>query len=216
MKKFSLIISLVVIAASVTLAQEIDRKSKAILDDLSSKIKAYNTYSIEFSYKMENKVDNIEETYTGTILMKKEKYRIEFAEQIIICDGETVWTYLSDANEVQISNAEATGEGLSVSPHNIFSLYEEGHRSKYIREGTFNNTTVHVIELIPLESQVYHKVRLNIEKETNKLLSVVVFDREQTTFTYELIRQQPNLVIPDNKFNFRTENYPGIEIIDLR
>jgi len=216
MKKLSILTALLVISLYTIMAQNIDRKSKAILDDLSAKTKAYNTLSIEFTYRMENKADGIDETVRGTILMKRDKYRIEFGEQTIICNGTTIWTYLSEANEVHISSAEEEGEGLSVSPHNIFTLYEEGHHSKYIRESTLNNTRIHVIELIPEEQQFYHKVRLNIEKETNKLLSVVIYDREQTTFTYELTRQQPNLTIPDNRFSFRPENFQGIEIIDLR
>lgn len=216
MKKLSILSALLIICMGCTIAQNIDRKSKAILDDLSAKTKAYNTLSIEFTYRMENKTENVDETINGNILMKRDKYRIEFGGQIIICNGSTIWTYLSDANEVHISNAAEEDDAFSISPHNIFSLYEEGHHCKYIRESALNNTRAHIIELIPVESQFYHKVRLTIEKETNKLLSVVIFDREQTTFTYELTRQQPNLIIPDNRFSFRPESFPNIEVIDLR
>jgi len=214
MKKITSILCLLLFTTSI-FTQDIDNKSKAILDNLSAKTKAYNTLYIEFQYKMENKTEGINETIDGVLRMKKDKYTLSFGEQIIVCDGETVWTYLKDLNEVHIGTNEEDIEG-AISPQNIFSLYESGHRSKYMREGTIEGKKVHVIELVPIEPQSYHKVRLNIDKETNMLVSAIVFDRNQNTFAYEIKKHTPNTPMADDIFKFNTSKYQGIEIIDLR
>ncbi|OQA00419.1 MAG: hypothetical protein BWY70_00707 [Bacteroidetes bacterium ADurb.Bin408] len=73
-----------------------------------------------------------------------------------------------------------------------------------------------MVELVPKETKQYYKVRLNIEKTTNMLVSAVVFDRNNTTFTYTISKNQPNISIADEKFTFNAASYPKVEIIDLR
>ena len=115
---------------------------------------------------------------------------------------------------MQINNVAASED--EITPQNIFTLYEKGHRSKHIREGQENGKKVHVVELVPKESKQYYKVRLNIDKTTNLLVSAVVFDRNNTTFTYSISKTQPNLTVADDKFTFNAASYPKVEIIDLR
>jgi len=214
MKKILFIIPAFFIALSCLIAQETDKKSKTILDDLAAKFKSYNTLKVDFSYTMKNKQENIDETIKGILYIKKEKYRLELPEQIIICDGKSVWTILKEVNEIHISTVEESED--VITPQNIYSIYEKGHRSKHIREGEEKGKKVHVIELVPNESKEYHKVRLNIEKETNMLVSAVIFDRNGTTFTYDLVKTQPNVTIADDKFAFNASTYSKFEIIDLR
>jgi len=214
MKKIFLLMLVLIIGFSASKAQTTDSKSKAILDSLAAKVKSYPSLKIDFSYKMENKQEKINENINGTIYMKKDKYRLEFSNQLVICDGKSTWTYLKDANEVQISAVEESED--NITPQNIFTIYEKGHRNKYIREGEEKGKKVHVIELVPVKQKQYYKVRLNIDKATNQLVSAVVFDRNSTTFTYELTKIQTDQPIADDKFIFNKAAYPKVEVIDLR
>jgi len=214
MKKLFFILLCTLFSAASISAQDADNKSKKILSNLANKIKSYNTLRVDFTYKMENKQEKINESINGILYLKKEKYRLELDQQIVICDGKTVWTYLKDANEVQINNVTESED--EITPQNIFTIYEKGHRSKHIREGQENGKKVNVVELVPKETKQYYKVRLNIEKTTNMLVSAVVFDRNNTTFTYTISKNQPNISIADEKFTFNAASYPKVEIIDLR
>lgn len=214
MKKLFFILLCTLFSAASISAQDADNKSKEILSNLANKIKSYNTLRVDFTYKMENKQEKINESINGILYLKKEKYRLELDQQIVICDGKTVWTYLKDANEVQINNVTESED--EITPQNIFTIYEKGHRSKHIREGQENGKKVNVVELVPKETKQYYKVRLNIEKTTNMLVSAVVFDRNNTTFTYTISKNQPNISIADEKFTFNAASYPKVEIIDLR
>ncbi len=212
---YVLIAVLLVYCSKPITAQESDRRSRVILDELSERAKSYETLKIDFVYIMENRIENIKETINGTIYMKGDKYALQFGEQLIVCDGITVWTYLESVNEVQIGTFEKDSDE-SITINNIFTLYKTGHRSRYIRVGQYNGKDVHVIELVPTDQRGYHKVRLNIDLVSNDLVSAVVFDRNQNTFTYEIKSFSPNISIPPERFTFNVSDYPGIEIIDLR
>ena len=55
--------------------------------------------------------------------IKGDKYRLEFAGQDVISDGKTRWTYVKDANEIQIDNQRK--DENAITPTNIFTLYEK-------------------------------------------------------------------------------------------
>ena len=99
-----------------------DPKAKAILDGVSAKSRTHQAVSVRFTYSMENIRDDIYETQEGSLLLKGEQYKLKLAGQEIICDGSTLWTYLPDAEEVQISEPEY--EEGTINPSNIFTIYE--------------------------------------------------------------------------------------------
>ena len=70
-----------------------DKKSSEILDRLTVKTEAYKSMKAEFSYKMKNTEADIDETTNGIFLLKVNKYSLMIAEQEVISDGETIWTY---------------------------------------------------------------------------------------------------------------------------
>lgn len=214
MKTRIILLASLIIIFSALRAQDNDKKSKDVLDKLSTKFKAYTSLKLEFTYSMKNKTEGIDETVKGILYLKKEKYRIELPEQIIICDGKTVWTVLKDVQEVHISPFEESDD--VITPQNIFTIYEKGHKSKHIREGEDKGKKVHVVELVPKTSKEYTKVRLNIEISSGNLVSAVVFDRNGNTFTYELTKTQPDIAIDDDLFTFNKAAFAKFEVIDLR
>ena len=96
MRIYLTIIGLLIFASSV-LAQENDKgdkKSREMLDRLTAKTEAYKTIYVEFSYKMNNTEANIDETTEGVLTIMKDSYKLDIAGQVVICDGETIWTYI--------------------------------------------------------------------------------------------------------------------------
>ena len=71
-------------------------------------------------------------------MLKGDKYKLEIAGQEIICNGNTLWTFIKDAEEVQVNEPEY--EEGSINPANIFTVYENGFKSFLIKnELMFNN-----------------------------------------------------------------------------
>jgi outer membrane lipoprotein-sorting protein len=107
--------------SAISLAQTGSKDAKKVLDGVSEKFKTFKTVNASFSYKVENAAGKNLSTKKGTVWMKGTKYRVSFSGQEIFCDGKTVWNYDKAANEVTVSNLDASGSTLS--PQKLFTIF---------------------------------------------------------------------------------------------
>lgn len=191
-----------------------DKKSREILDRLTKVTEAYKTIHVEFSYKMNNEEANIDEITEGVLTIMGDSYRLNIASQVVICDGETIWTYIEDAEEVQINSVEDSEE--SITPNKLLTAYNDDYRSKFVRESFQYGTTVNVIDLTPLEGKSYYKVRLIINKDKNQLHDITIFDKNGSTYSYIIKEFTPNVDVEDFTFSFKESDYPGVDVVDMR
>jgi outer membrane lipoprotein-sorting protein len=217
MKKLMMVLTAFVTLNAYNVVAQDDAKAKAILDEVSAKTKTYSSIKATFSYNLENKDAKINETQEGAIQIKGNKYRLEIAGQEVISDGKTVWTYLKDANEVQINTVEAAADD-AITPTNIFTIYEKGFKYKYEGEKTENGKAVHMINLNPtdVKGKPYHTVKLAIDKAAKQINSIKVLSKDGNHYTYTVKSFTPNAEMPDATFTFNTAKYPKVEVIDLR
>lgn len=208
MKHFFLIATLLCTLA--TLAQN-DKKAIAILDEITAKTKNYKTIKIEFTYALDNTKENIHDKFNGTLLSKGDKYKLTAAGQDVICDGKTVWTYLKDANEVQINNSG--GDEDSFTPTKLLTGYDKDYKSKFIEE----KGNEQLIELNPAKKgKSFTKVRLTIDKTKKQISKFMIYDKSGSTFSYIVNKFTADQAIADNVFVFNKSEHPGVEINDMR
>ncbi len=191
-----------------------DKKSNEILDRLTAKTEAYKTIRVEFAYKMENTDAGIDERTDGTLIIEGDKYRLNIAGQIVICDGTTVWTYIEDAEEVQINSVDESEE--TITPGKLLTSYNKDYRSKFIKEDFMYGTTVNIIDLTPIEGKSYYKVRLVIDKEKDQLHEITIYDKNGSTYSYIINKFEPNVEVPASTFTFNKAEFPDAEVIDMR
>ncbi|MCK4676588.1 MAG: outer membrane lipoprotein carrier protein LolA [Bacteroidales bacterium] len=213
-KKNRLVLVLVALLFFIITAAAQDKKASAILDDLKEKTQSYKTIKMIFSYSLDNENEDIHESFDGELLLKGNKYRLSIAGQEVICDGESTWTYIQDAEEIQINSIEDDDEALT--PNNLFTSYYDNYKSKFNKEYEENGRTIQVIDLTPLEGKSYSKIQLLLIKETLHFDSFIIYDKNGNLFTYKVIEFIPNMVIDDEKFVFNAEDYPDAEVIDMR
>jgi len=208
MKQIILIATLLVSLAGI--AQN-DKKAAAILEEVSLKTKNYKTIKIEFAYALDNAKEKIHDKFFGTLLSKGDKYKLTAAGQDVICDGKTVWTYLKDANEVQISNIGEDDDAFT--PTKLLTGYDKDYKSKFIEEKGNDQ----VIELFPqIKGKSFTKIRLTIDKTKKQISKFMIYDRSGSTFSYIVNSFITNQAMADNVFTFSKEEHPGVEINDMR
>jgi len=160
-------------------------------------------------------MDSVKESQIGTFYLKDGNFKLTFGNQEIICDQKNVWTYLKDANEVQINTYNPSE--LEINPNEIFTMWETGFLYGYIGELVLNSKTVHAIELTPNDKNLpYFKVKLYIDKTTKNVIRMQTFYKNSTIVTFDIKSILPDIEILEGFFFFNTNNYPGIHIIDLR
>lgn len=219
MKKVFLLSLIALVTFTYCIAQtnaDVDKKAKGILKKVSEKFRKYKSLKATFIITIENQTDKSSDIQKGTISLKGDKYRLHVADQDIISDGKTVWTYMKDANEIQVNNASK--DTNAITPANFLTLYEKGFLFKFIGEEKEKGMVYQLVELIPVDPKKKSvvKVKLKISKKDQMIQQARLIDKNGMIITYKVEKFSPDSASADSLFNFNVKNYPGAEVIDLR
>jgi len=191
-----------------------DQKANAILATVSKTYKSYKTIKAGFRISIDNQQTNSKINQKGTLYLKGKKFRIDMSDQEIYCDGNKMWTYFKEENEVQIAKYDPNQQDINTSE--IFTNYKKGFKSKYIGEVLKGNVKVQKIELIPDDrNKPYFKVKLEIEKATHKISSMQILNKNGLVTNYSITSFDGNVDISDSFFKFDSRSKPGVVEIDL-
>lgn len=192
-----------------------DKRAEKLLNTVSKRYKAFKSMKADFIYAVESKADKSTEKQKGTLLVKGNKFKLDIAGQLIICDNATLWTYTKEVNEVQVSNYNPKEGAIRID--DIFTMYNKGFLSKIAEEKKEGGIDIVVIELTPTNKKKnYFKIKVTIDKTNQTILKSVVYDKSGTIHTYTITNQVPNFKLDDKTFTFDKTKYPKVEIIDLR
>jgi outer membrane lipoprotein carrier protein len=199
-------------------AETIDAKANGILQSLDKKTKTYKTINAEFTITLYGADKKPGDAQKGTLWVKGAKYKYDIKNQVVFCDSVTTWTYLKDANEVQINKVDPSSDKGSLSPANIFTFYEKGFKSHFVDEEKVNNAVCECVELYPKhpEKEKYHTIRLFIDKVKNQVIQITLLMKDGTKTIISVDKLNTAGVLADNTFTFDTKTYPGVQIEDLR
>lgn len=212
MKKIATILILLL---SIQSFSQVDQKAKTILDQVSAKTKSYSSISADFIFKMDNNKAKIHESNKGSLIIQGDKYFLSISGFEIISDAKTTWTYMKDAGEVNVSNANAEEDG-TINPAKIFTIYNQGFKNTYLGEFTSNNKTIYKIELVPNETKEFNRVILEIDKSNYQIVGAVMFGTDDNQYSIIVQSMVTTKKFPDTTFVFNKSKYPGIEVIDMR
>lgn len=213
MKRISLIIAIVLATFGLS-AQSVDGGATPILKKLASKYAAYTTMKIDYTYKCE-KNDKVLDSKSGVMTIKGDKYTFVFGNQTSYCDGNTLWNYQKDVNEVSIFEYIEEEDNL-LNPAKILSDWDKEYRAKFIREDTENSKLVQIIDLMPIQSSSFYKIRLFIDKAKQEIVSVSAFEKDNTTYNYHIDKFVANTPMDDSSFVFDLTKHPNVDVNDMR
>ena len=199
MKKFFCISLLYIFSLSI-FSQSKDTTAIHTLRLVSNKTKSYTSYKVEFSIKFETNKKILKETKEGNVVIKGNEYKLTLAEQVIYNDGKTLWTYLPDQQEVTIQAFKESDK--SFTPQKIISGYTKDFTAKLIKEYIENGKNYITIDLTPIKSQSYYKVRLIINKDQLQIKSSVFYEKDGSKYRYEFKKITPNITTNDDDFVF--------------
>jgi outer membrane lipoprotein-sorting protein len=215
MKKFTLLAGLV-LSMFVAFSQGNDPAAKKVLDAVSNKFKTYKAVQSTFTLQIEDAKGKVQGVKKGTVYMKGPKYRVSITGQEIFSDGKDVWTYDKGANEVTITQLDASGSGIT--PQKLFtSFYDKDFLYKLNGEVKQGKKTLQEIEMTPVDkTKAFHKVYLLVDKKTQTIYSTKVLEKNGNKYSYTVNSLNGKAAVKDDMFVFNKKNYPGVEEVDLR
>ncbi len=216
MKKVMLLL-VVTIGYVHTLSAQTDAKAKAILNEVSKKYRSYDVVKTDFTLLVESQQANSKDTQQGTLYVKAKanKYKVSMTSQDMISDGKTLWTYLKEEKEVQVTNVNKSDDALN--PAEIFTIYEKGFKYLYTGDKKIGGKVYQMIDLTPVDiNKPYFKIRLSIDKAAKQIATALIFEKNGNKYTYNVKTFAPNAKVPESTFIFDAKKYPGVEVVDLR
>lgn len=207
--------TLLFVLISILVFSQTDQKAKSILDKVSEKTKSYSSITANFEFIMENVEVELKESNEGILTIQDEKYRLSINGVEIYCDGESQWTFIKDADEVNISEARKENDG-AISPATIFSIYEEGFDYVYLGEFTSNNVKTYKIDLIPNEEKEFKRVILEIGQNNSQIQNAVMYGTDENKYTINVKSMDTDNTYDASYFVFDKNKYPNVDIIDMR
>src|SRR5665647_563991 len=215
--KAVLLFSILILVAGSLFAQQ-DAKAKEILDKLSQTSKSYKTVQIDFSFTLENKSGSVTETNEGMVALKGKSYRLHMPAMgmEVFSNGVATWSYLTESNEVNISDNEADS-GAALNPANLFTIYEKGFNYTYIGEENIGGKASQVIDLFPTDkTKEFNKVRLYVDKAKSQILKAKTFNKDGNAYTLSLKNMKTDQNLTDDYFKFDVAKYPKVQVNDMR
>ena len=196
-------------------AQSKNKRASEILEQVTKKTKSYKSIAMDFDYRMENPGANINELTQGKVLVSGDKYRLDIAGQLVITDGETIWTVIEDAGEVQIN--EVFEDDDSFSPTKILSDYSEDYKSKLDpKVEELNGVGVYLLELTPKEEKTFQNVNLFIKRDEMQPYRMEIYDYNGSVYTYTITSFKTDVGVTESDFTFSEDEFPGFDVIDMR
>jgi len=191
-----------------------DLKCEEILQKVSDNIQKNN--ASKFNFKLEIKSEDINEIQNGYALIEKEKFYYKTEEREVICDGVNVWTYLLEDNECYIDLLEDLDNTLN--PSEIFTLWNEGFKFKYVDKIIVNNQTIHKIKMFPSQpdKSTFHTIIMDVNESLKLISKASVKTKDGVTINTTISKLTNNPKIDTNQFSWDADSHPNSDEIDNR
>ena len=191
-----------------------DNGATRILDAAVAKIKADAGVQMNFTVTMHDATG--EEIYDdkGVLKMDGEKYALITDQMKLWCDGTTQWSYISQNNEIYISEPNAD-DARAFSPVHIMQLYKEGFRCEQYMAGTNDKVNAVKMTAVTRDNEI-RKAIITINKQSGLPVMLKVSYENGSSADIKVDSYISKCKFAVKEFRCRTKEYRGAEIVDMR
>jgi outer membrane lipoprotein carrier protein len=214
------ILIIAVVFANISVLAQNDAQAKSILEKVSSKNNGYKTIRSDFKYTLTSLQETKSHVENGKILMKSDKYHLILAASDITFDGKSIYTYLKESNEINITKPEPSkeenGDFFFSNPRDLFKIKND-FKSKLIKETNVGTSLCYEIDLYPINLKTnYSRIRMHIDKNSFQIVDTKLFLKDGTQHLIEFSNFKANIDIADSEFVFDQKKHPRSEVNDMR
>ena len=213
MKRILLIATLII--AAIANAQQAD-KAKNLLDEVTSKMSAYNNMYIDFKYNLDNMAENINQETKGNVTIAKDKYLLNYLGATKMYDGSKTYTIVPENEEVTIE--KNANEETAITPSRMLTFYKKGYKYKWDIQQNIRGRKIQYVELKPQkQSSEVKQILLGIDIQTKHIYNLIEIGKNGTKTTITINTFKTNQPLSDNIFKFDREKYKkdGYTILEL-
>ncbi|MBK8502842.1 MAG: outer membrane lipoprotein carrier protein LolA [Saprospiraceae bacterium] len=194
-----------------------DAEATKILQDLEKKMQ--NFADIIYHFTLQVEIPEAETQFQkGVFYTKKEAYRLEVSDYILLTDGRLQWVVNKEAKEIQIHDFEPLNSEDLSHPQNLLAIYnnpEFDYRLEF--EGAQGDKMIQQIEFKPLKKDSeYTKARLTINKKSGFIDQIELLTKDGSRYFLTIEKTNGNQKLATSLFQVQKEDFPNYQFEDLR
>lgn len=192
-----------------------DKKAKALLDEVTAKIKSYSNIAIDFKYSLTNAKENINQDSKGNVTLQGNKYVLNFMGVTKIYDGKKTYTIVPEDEEVTVSSTDDS-DSKSITPSKMLTFYNSGYKYSMDIIQDVKGRKIQFVKLTPTNTKDQRKeVLLGIDIQTKHIYNLIEIGKNGTKTTLTVNSFKTNQALPKNQFTFVANKYPKYYINKL-
>ena len=180
-----------------------------IVTKVVNKIKKARDLSVSFEKSFYWKLAGETQRLKGQFYLKKpRKLRLETEEQTVVTDGDTVWTFVPENNQVIVSSWEQWQDPLTQ-----LLKYTESYESTYVGMEKVQKSKCYLVQLLPeREGEEIVQIKLWVDRKKWLPRKLEYLDLNGNITSY-LLSIKVNLDFKDSLFEFTSPK--GVEKVDI-
>jgi len=203
------IVSLMFMLLGFLGSSQSDAEAKALLDEVSSKVKMYENIVLDFKYELDNQSENVKQTTKGDVTIAGDQYLLNIMGITRIFDGKTLYTISPEDEEVTISSENSEEEG-TITPSKMLSFYTDGYTYKKDIVQNVRGRKIQYIQLTPIDTNSEVKqVLLGIDATTKHIYNLIEVGKNGTRTTLTVNSFKTNQPLSETLFTFDENKYPN-------
>jgi outer membrane lipoprotein carrier protein len=190
------------------------QSGKEIIEILKKKYASIDDAVVKFEQTVKYGVSKFEQSFSGTFYFKKKnKYRIETDQQIVVTDGVTSWLYSKANNQVIIDKYREDKD--TSSPEKFLLSISDEYIPVILRTERNEGKKIYILKLTPRdENSSIESVKIWIVEGDLQITRVEITDISGTVTTYSVKSIKINSGVEDSIFKFSIPS--GVKVVDLR
>lgn len=200
---------------SFNLQAQSSQKAKALLDEVSAKVKSYDNISIDFKYSMTNTKENLNQESKGSVVMQGNKYVLNFMGVTKIYDGKKIYNIVPEDEEISISKFDEIKDD-SVTPSKMLTFFNSGFKYSWDIVQNVRGRKIQYVKLVPTNAKDDRKeILLGIDVNTKHIYNLLEMGKDGSKTTIVVNSFKTNQPLSKNQFTFAESKYPNYYINKL-
>jgi outer membrane lipoprotein-sorting protein len=205
MKKLILLITLIV--TSISAYCQNSAEAKALLDEVSAKVKNYTNIQLEFIHKLDNEDADVHQETRGNVTIEGDLYHLNYMGTEQIFDGKKVYLIIHEDEEVIIQNPSNSDEE-ALTPSKMFSFYKTGYSFAMDELKTIKGIKIQYVKLTPINSRSeVATILVGIDVNTKHIYNIIETGDNNTITTLQVTSFKTNQAVPVKLFTFDLDKY---------
>ncbi|OAZ04203.1 LolA family protein [Flavobacterium succinicans] len=192
-----------------------DKKAKALLEQVTSKVKSYNNITIDFKYSLQNAKENINQDSKGNVVLKGNMYVLNFMGVTKLFDGKKTYTIVPEDEEITISKLNENDDN-AITPSKMLTFFNSGYKYTMDIVQDVRGRKIQYVKLVPTNAKDQRKeILLGIDIRTKHIYNLIEFGKKGTKTTLTVNSFKTNQPLSKNQFTFVPSKYPNYYINKL-